>query len=140
MGRSITHLAIALATLTLVYASGRPATAGDIVIDTDTLDVTRNGSPYFFNGQLTDENTIGDVSHFLFQDDLDVDPNDTITVVGSKLASLVVGNNASLPAGSGLDCSAADTDPFPCGWDVSDGETCWAGYSAAASWPPPCRS
>ena len=91
-----------------------------ITIHTGTLQVTRDGLPYDFDGQLAGAVIDGNVARFLFPDDLDIGP-DLIVGVGPNLLELVVGNDVNIDPDAAIDFSATSSGPGPGGGSGGQG-------------------
>jgi hypothetical protein len=100
--------------------------AASVVFDTGTLQVTRNGAPYDFGGQLAGAVLDGDTARFLFPGDLDIGP-DMVIGRGPNLLAIVVGNDVNIDPDAVLDFSATTAAPGPGGGSGGGGGTGGAG-------------
>ncbi|WP_298039578.1 tandem-95 repeat protein [uncultured Desulfuromonas sp.] len=87
--------------------------AAEMIIHTDNKTIGGSGTTVY--GVPFTAVTSGDVTTFYIHGDFDVPVGDTLKGVGTRMAEMVVGNDATIPVGALVDFSATDSTPGPGG-------------------------
>ncbi|MCK4660423.1 MAG: hypothetical protein KAV82_12945 [Phycisphaerae bacterium] len=114
----------------LVGLMGSSSLADDYVFNTDSLTLTRNGSPVSdFNGTPIYAEVSGGIAYFHLNGDLVLNAADTLSGAGSRPLSLQVQNDVHIAAGAEINVSASNRNAGPGGGDGGLG-----GDRGLASW------
>lgn len=83
--------------------------AVNITIDTNTLTIQRDGVTWDFNGQLVHTGVVNGVATFHIGGDLVLGSLDTLRGIGSRPASIIVGDDMLVNPGANINFSAINT-------------------------------
>ena len=99
----VVGIALRLVVVAVLSSPHAPrAVAVDIVVNTDTLEITVGGNPWDFHGlaTLATPQVVNGKAQFAIAGDLQLNTGDTLTGVGARPASFVVGNNVTISSRS----------------------------------------